>query len=85
MRIQSTYEVNTHYQENPFAPEQNSAQSHTDQSTNRSFSEYLQAQLQAGNTSVNGTVTTQVAGLLMGLQPLLKVQPKPEPSLEDIA
>ena len=86
MRIQSTFEVNTSYQENPFISQNYPIASHGGKSANRSFSEFFLAQIQPNENPVSTRMTkTQPADISAGLQTMLTVPRIQQPMLEKLA
>ncbi|MCL2227572.1 MAG: hypothetical protein FWB97_08100 [Oscillospiraceae bacterium] len=87
MRVHSTNEVNTTYPENPFVSQQAGVASTGEPASKRAFDDYLKSQIQqAGNQPVDQNKEAHVSGLLGGgFQPVLKVLPRPEPTLEEFA
>jgi len=85
MRVHGTIGVSANYQENPFIPQQYGVMSANKQTQNRSFNEFLRSQMQSNSQNIDNSAKNQIAGLFLGLQPTLKMQPKLEPTQEDIA
>jgi len=88
MRVHSTYEVNTHQQYNPFIPQGADAASVGSQKPGLSFAEHLDLHFQQ-KTVPSWTGNTEnhmaIAGTFWGFYPSLKVQSKPESTLEGSA
>jgi hypothetical protein len=86
MRVHSTNEVNTHYPENPFNTPNAGIASTGEKSSGLSFDDYLKTFVQQASVpQVTRNTENQVAGIFWGAFPMLRVQTKPEPTLEDIA
>jgi len=86
MRIQSINEVNTRQQQNPFLLHKAGAISAGKTATGLAFEEYFKSYLtQKSAARVNKQPEYQAPGLFWGFYPSLKVQPKPEPTLESNA
>ena len=86
MRVNSTSEVSTNYPDNPNRPQNAGIASAGEHNANNTFEEYLRSCVQENTSAVsNRTTESQIAGKFFGLQPMLKMQTRPEPTLEDIA
>jgi len=85
MRVHSTYEVNTHQQYNPFIPKDADSASVGRQTSGLSFAEHLRLHFQQPTVPAasNGAENLMaIAGTFWGFYPGLKVQTKPETTLE---
>jgi len=88
MRVHSTYEVNTHQQHNPFIPHDAGTASAGIKAAGFTFADYLRTHFQQPNAaSVTGDSNAHMAisGIFWGFYPMLRVQSKPEQTLEDSA
>jgi len=86
MRVHSTNEVNTLYQENPFSSQSAGIASTGRTASGFSFDDYLKSFVQqASAPQVTRDAENKIAGIFWGTLPMLRVQTKPEPTLEDIA
>jgi len=86
MRVRSATEVNTDYQENPFARQHAGIASTDNQASVRPFDELLRLQLQQDIPLTSTSTEKAIAGTYWGLQPMFREPPKPEPlTLEEIA
>jgi len=83
MRVHSTYEVNTRQQQHPFVPRAIGSAGSGKTATELTFEEHLKSYLAQRNAAtVTRQAETQAAGLFWGYYPSLKVQSKPEKTLE---
>ena len=86
MRVHSTFEVNTHQQQNPFV-----SQSAGDASTGKtaqglSFEDHLKSHFQqASSPEIHRGAESHVAGMFWGFFPSLRAQSESEPTLKRIA
>ena len=84
MYVHSTYEVNTHQQQNPFVSQTIGHASPGKPASGLSFKEQFNLYSQkAGAPTVSRQAENQVAGIFWGFLPLLRVQTKPEPTPDD--
>ena len=83
MRIQSVTEVNTRQQNNPFLLQKTGQVSNGKTPTGLAFEEYFKSYMtQKSAARVKRQPERHSIGLFWGFYPSLKVQPKPEPTLE---
>jgi len=83
MRVHSTYEVNTRQQQNPFVPRTAASASAGKTAAGLTFEEHLKLYFSQSNpTALTQQAETQTSGVYLGYYPSLKVQQKPEATLE---
>jgi len=83
MRVQSITEVNTRQQQNPFLLQKAGFESTGKTANGLAFEEYFKSYLtQKSAAKVQPKTGNQTPGLFWGFYPSLRVQPKPEPTLE---
>ena len=82
MRIHSTYEVNTHQQQNPFISQNAGLASAGKLNSELSFAEHLKLQFQQAGGDMTGNRESLMAGLYWGYYPSLREPLKPEPTLD---
>jgi len=86
MRVQSITEVNTRQQQNPFLLQRADLESTRKTATGLAFEAYFNSYLMQKNAAkVQRKPEYQTTGLFWGYYPSLRVQPKPEPTLESNA
>jgi len=84
MRVHSTYEVNTHQQQNPYVLQTIGHASPGKAASGLSFKEqFTLYSQQASVPTVSRQSENEVAGIFWGFLPLLRVQTKPEPTPDD--
>ena len=86
MRVHSTFEVNTHQQENPFVAHSIGSVPAGKTSSGIAFEECLRSQFQQANATTVGSLTnSHIAGSFWNYLPTPKAQSKPETTLEGSA
>ena len=84
MRVESTFEVNTNYQENPFNRSRAVVALSGEQQSGGSFDEFLQSHNSASaSQTISGQQENKVAGIFMGINSILRMHPRQEPESDD--